>query len=179
MKSQGLFSRTISSFPPTLEWNKIKEKLCYNFGSVGTKQHVVSMLIDQQQKPSETLQEYVQRFSVLLLKSSRLLPHQATDLTHITHFIRNLLNQKWQHCVVGKNPTSVQNTITLAQKKDAELKIIEGSTNQSDHIAEMLSATRKMTKYFRKSVKHNKPQCNDNITTGTNHHNNAHPQTMQ
>ena len=27
--------------------------------------------------------------------------------------------------MLGKNPTSVQNTVTLAQKKDAELHIIE------------------------------------------------------
>ena len=43
------------------------------------------MLVDQQQKPSEILQEYVQRFSDLLLKSSRLLLHQAKDLGYITH----------------------------------------------------------------------------------------------
>ena len=66
-KSQGSFSRTFSSYQPTLEWNKIKEQLCYNFGPVGTKQHAVSMPIDQQQKPSQTLQEYIQRFSDLLL----------------------------------------------------------------------------------------------------------------
>ena len=30
------------------------------------------------------------------------------------------------HYVLGKNLTSVQNVITLAQKKDAELHIIEG-----------------------------------------------------
>ena len=83
------------------------------------------MLTDQQQKPLETLQECMQRFSDLLLKSSGLLPHQAKDLAHITHFIRNLHNQKLQYYVLGKNPTSVQNTITSMQKKDAELKIIE------------------------------------------------------
>ena len=44
---------------------------------------------------------------------------------HITHFIRNLHNQKLQHYVLGKNPTSVQNTIMLVQKKDIELEIIE------------------------------------------------------
>ena len=85
-KSQSLFSKTISSYPPTLEWNKIKEHLWYNFGSVATKQYAASMLIDQQQKPSETLQEYVQTFSDLLLKSRRLLPHQAKNFTHIMHF---------------------------------------------------------------------------------------------
>ena len=95
-------------------WNKIKEQLCYNFGSVATKWHATSMLIDQQQKPMETLQEYVQRFLDLLLKSSGLLPHQAKDLAHITHFICNLHNQKLQHYVLGKNPTSVQNAIMLA-----------------------------------------------------------------
>ena len=110
-------------------WNKIKEWLHYNFGSVATKQHAASMLIDQQQKPTETLQEYVQKFSDLLLKSSGLLPHQAKDLAHITHFICNLHNQKLQHYVLGKNPTSVQNAITLVQKKDAELCIIEGLHN--------------------------------------------------
>ena len=91
-----------------------------------TKQHVASMLFDQQQRAYETLQEYIQRFSDLLLKSSSLLPHQAKDLAHITYFIHNLHNQKLQHYVLGKNPTSVQYAITLALKKDAELHIIEG-----------------------------------------------------
>ena len=36
-KSQGSFSKTISSYPPTLDWNKIKECLCYSFGSVATR----------------------------------------------------------------------------------------------------------------------------------------------
>ena len=45
------------------------------------------------------------------------------------HFIRNLQSQKIWHYVVGKNPTSVQITIMLAQKRDAELKIIEGLHN--------------------------------------------------
>ena len=89
------------------------------------------MLIDQQQKLLETLQEYVQRFSDLLLKSSGLLPNQAKDLAHIIHFIRNLYNQKLQHYILGKNPTLVKNAITLVQKKDAELKIIEGLHNHN------------------------------------------------
>ena len=110
-------------------WNKIKEQLHYNSGSVPTKQHAASIFIDQQQKPSETLQEYVQRFSDLLLKSSGLLPYQAKDLVHITHFICNLYNQKLQHYDLDKNPASVQNAITLAQKKYAELHIIKGLHN--------------------------------------------------
>ena len=71
-KSQGSFSKTISSYPPTLGWNNIKELLHYSFGSVATKQHAASMLIDQQQNPTDTLQDYVQRFVDLLLKSSGL-----------------------------------------------------------------------------------------------------------
>ena len=76
---QGSFSKTISSYPPTLGWNKIKEQLCYNFGSIASKQHITSVLIYQQQKPSETLYEYVQRFADPLLKSSGLLPHEVKD----------------------------------------------------------------------------------------------------
>ena len=49
-KSQRSLCRTISSYLPTLGWNKIKEWLCYNFGSVNTKQHAASLL-------TETLQE--------------------------------------------------------------------------------------------------------------------------
>ena len=45
-KSQGSFSRTISSFPHALGWNKINEQLCYNFDSVATKQYATSMIID-------------------------------------------------------------------------------------------------------------------------------------
>ena len=95
-KLQGSLNKMISSYPPTLDWNRIKELLHYNFGSVTTKQHGASMLVDQQQKPIETLQEYVQTFSNLLPKSSGLLPHQAKDLAHITHIIGNLHNQKLQ-----------------------------------------------------------------------------------
>ena len=39
-KSQGSFSRMISSFLSSIGWDKIKEWLCYNFSSVATKQHV-------------------------------------------------------------------------------------------------------------------------------------------
>ena len=94
--------------------------------SEATKQHVASVLIDQQQTATETLQEYIQRFSDLVLKFNGLLLHQAKDLAHITHFICNLHNQKLQHYMLGKNSTSVQDAITLAQKKDGELHIIEG-----------------------------------------------------
>ena len=111
-KSQGSFSRTTSSFLPSMGWGKIKERLCCKFGLVATKQCAASMLIDQQQKPSETLQEYVQRFSRLTPKSSGLLPYQAKVLAHITHFIHNLHNQKLQHYVLDKNTTSIQNAIT-------------------------------------------------------------------
>ena len=77
------------------------------------------MFIDQQQKPTETLQEYIQIFSDLPLKSSTLLPHKAKDLAHITHFICNLHNQKLQCYVLGKKKTySAQNTIILVQKKN-------------------------------------------------------------
>ena len=85
--------------------------------------------IDQQQKQTQTLQEYIQKFLDLYLKSSGLLPQQAKDFAHVTHFICNLHNQKLQHYVLGKNPASVQNAIILAQKKDAELYIIEGLHN--------------------------------------------------
>ena len=44
------------------------------------KQHVALMLTDQQETASETLQEYIQRFSDLLLKSSSLLLYKAKDL---------------------------------------------------------------------------------------------------
>ena len=83
-------------------WTKIKERLHYNFGSVATKQHAASVLIDQQKKTPETLKEYVQRFSDLFLKSSSQLLHQAKDPAHIRHFIHNLHHQKLQHYVLGK-----------------------------------------------------------------------------
>ena len=71
----------------------------------------------------------MQRFFDLPLKSSSLPPQKAKDFVHITHFICTLHNQKLQHYVLGRNPTSVQNAIMLAQKKDVELHIIEGLHN--------------------------------------------------
>ena len=94
------------------------------------KQHAASMLIDQQQKPYETLQECVQWFSDILWKFSSLLLHQAKDPAHITHFIHNLHSQKLQHYVLSQNPTLIQNIINLAQK-DTELHIIEGLHNHN------------------------------------------------
>ena len=55
-------------------------------------------------------------------------------MAHITQFIYNLHIQRLEHYVLSKNPTSVQNAITLAKRKDAELHIIEGLHNHnSDH----------------------------------------------
>ena len=62
------------------------------------------MLIDQQQTATETLQEYIQRFSDLLLKSSDLLLHQAKGFTNIIHFIQNIYNHELQHYVLGRTP---------------------------------------------------------------------------
>ena len=75
----------------------LNKELHYNFSSVATKQHVASMIINQQQKPTEILQEYVQKFPVLLLISSSLLLHQVKDLAHITNFMCNLHNQMLSH----------------------------------------------------------------------------------
>ena len=72
-KSHGSFSRTITSFPPSMGWNKIKEWLCYNFGSVATKQHAAAMLIDQQLKPMETSTKICTKILNLLFKYSDLL----------------------------------------------------------------------------------------------------------
>ena len=106
-------------------WHKITEWLCYNFCSAATKQHVVSMLIDQQQTATETLQEIAKIF-----RPATQIQQPTTTLGKrvgsITHFICNLHNHKLQHYVLGKNPSSVQKAITLEQKKDAELHIIEG-----------------------------------------------------
>ena len=67
----------------------------------------------------------------LLLKSSSLLPHQAKDFAHITHFIHYLHSQ---HYVLGKNLTLLKNAITQVQKKDTELYIFKGLHNHdTDH----------------------------------------------
>ena len=68
-KSQGSFSRMISSFLPSMGWIKIKEWLHYNFSSIAIKQHGVSMLIGQQQKPTEILQEYIPNFQIYSLNT--------------------------------------------------------------------------------------------------------------
>ena len=64
-KSQSSFNKTVSSYPPTLGWNKIKEHLHYNFGSVATRQHAVSILptnSKSHQKPSKSIFRDFQTF---------------------------------------------------------------------------------------------------------------------
>ena len=88
-KSQGSFSRTINSYPPTLGWNKIKEWLHYNFGY---KQPAASMLIDQQQKTSEILQEYIQRFWTYYLN--------PVDYYHTRLNLWLILNISYETCII-------------------------------------------------------------------------------
>ena len=57
-------------------------------------------------------------FLDLLLKSSRLLPHHAKDLPHITHFIQIPTQSKVTTlCILGKNQTSVQNAFMVSSEK--------------------------------------------------------------
>ena len=91
----------LAHFHPLMDGTKLKND-CITIFTLATKQHAASVLIDQQQKPSETLQEYVHRFSDLPLKSRDLLLHQVKALAYITHFIHILCNQKVQCCVLGK-----------------------------------------------------------------------------
>ena len=115
--------------------HKIKKCLHYISGSVAAKQHVPSMLIDWQQTATETLQGYVQRFFGPTNQIQWLTTASGKRFWLILHyFICNLHNQKLQHYVLSKNPNSVQNAITLAQKKGVELCIIEGlHSHDSDH----------------------------------------------
>ena len=78
-----------------------------------------SLLIDLQ-KPSEILQEYVQRLFRHTTQIQQLTTTSGNNLVHITHFICNLHNQKLQHYMLGKNHTINQNVIMLAQKRDVE-----------------------------------------------------------
>ena len=50
-KSQGSSSKTISSYPLILGWNKIKECLCYNYGSVATKNTPLPCLLINNKNP--------------------------------------------------------------------------------------------------------------------------------
>ena len=57
------------------------------------------MLIDQQQKPNETLQDYVQRFPDLLLKSSGLILYQGIPTSHNAFYMQFLQSKTTALCV--------------------------------------------------------------------------------
>ena len=82
-------------------------------------------------------------------------------------------NKHYSSSTPHSNDNSSRTKINNYTEPNLQLSV---STNKPHHMAKLLDATRKMTKYFIKLVKHNKPQCNENSnsTTGTNHHNNAH-----
>ena len=71
------------------------------------------------------------------------------------------------------NDNSNRTKINNHTEPNAQLSI---STNKLDHMAELLEATRKMTKYFKRLYKHNKLHSTDNSNcqTSTNHYNNSH-----
>ena len=77
------------------------------------------------------------------------------------------------------NNNSNRTKINNYTKPNLQLSV---STNKPDHMAELLEPTRKMTKYLKKSFKHNKPHSivNSNPTRSTNHnssHSDKHKQT--
>ena len=69
---------------------------------------------------------------------------------------------------------TVTNKITYHTEPNLQLSV---STKISDHMAELLEATRKMAKYFKRSYKHSRchPCDNSNCHRSTNHYNNSHP----
>ena len=69
---------------------------------------------------------------------------------------------------------SNRNKINNHTKSSLQLSV---STNKPDHMAELLEATRKMTKYFKRSCKHSKPHPPDNSNwhVNTNDCSTCHP----
>ena len=120
-KSQGSLSRTFSSFPHSMGWNKIKEQLCYNFGSVATKQYAASMLIHQQQILTETA-KYAKIF------------RPVTQIQWLTTASGKRFGP--YHYMIGKNPTSVPNAIMLALKR---IMIIKTTGDPAMHVMALTS----------------------------------------
>ena len=75
---------------------------------------------------------------------------------------------------IHNNDKSNRNKINHHTEPNVQLSI---STNKPDHMAELLEATRKMTKYFRRSYKHSKTHSSDNSMhhSSMNHYSNSHP----
>ena len=68
---------------------------------------------------------------------------------------------------------SNRNKISNHNKPNLQISI---STNKPDHMAELLEATRKIAKYFKRSYEHSKPHPNDNSNhqTSINQYRNSH-----
>ena len=79
-----------------------------------------------------------------------------------------LFNKQQSFNPIHNSNNRNRNKINSHTKPKLQLSI---STNKPDHMAELMEVTRKMTKYFKRQYKHNKPHLSDdsNCHMSTNH----------
>ena len=77
-KAEGMVYKLIDDRPPSSTWDAVKKRLCQVFSPVATKEHAATQIHSRLQAANETLQEYMQRFTDLVIQATGADPTSVT-----------------------------------------------------------------------------------------------------
>ena len=101
--------------PPSSLWDAVKKRLCHLFSPVTTKVHVATQIHSRPKTANETLQEYIQRLTDLIIHATSTDPTSVTCQVTIILFIRHLFKREIKKQVAdAKNIQILRHTMTLA-----------------------------------------------------------------
>ena len=96
-ESESIVYKLVEGIPLSSKQEMVKKRICQVFSPIATKMHATTRIHSQPQAANETLQEYIQLFTNLVIQTT------DNDLTAMTCqmrtvlFIRHLLNKKkWE-----------------------------------------------------------------------------------
>ncbi len=130
-KSEGAVANCLLNLPRDFSWKKCKKTLREHFSSLQTENHASVHLMNQAQRPNESLQEYIYWFSELIRIITKCEPQNVTCPMKITLFIKNLFNREIQKGVCKGTHHTLSAAFESALKAESKAKKFEGLTDDA------------------------------------------------
>ena len=123
-KSAGIVNKLIEGMPQSATWETVKEIMPGIYSC--DKMHTATIIQSRPQAANETLQQYIQRFTDLLIYITGTEPTAVTCQVSIGLFTRHLLNKEIKKQVAGAKTTkTLRHSMTLSQQTEIKLKSYE------------------------------------------------------
>jgi hypothetical protein len=127
MKADGGLHHQLVGMYRHYSWENMKQELDQIFHSTPTAIHAATHAITRTQRPDESLQDYIVRYTGYIEKTAKQTPRQLKDNVSIQCFIRNLYNREIKKFVCGSNKVyNLEDAMRVAQGKALQMKQFEG-----------------------------------------------------